>query len=108
MDKTPSEWALAKGGALPPRRRLRDIARALDAARADGKRDGLRLALTAARGGESDYLGGYRTDADLAIFRHGMGTIVRVLEALAEQDPTDTQTAACLAMGRAIERGAGR
>lgn len=86
------------------RRRLIDRARADgDAAGyARGREEGLRLALLAAKGGASDYLGGYRTPAELEIYRHGMGTIINVLGALQKDDPADYQTRACVAMGRAL------
>ncbi len=61
-----------------------------------------RRMILAAKGGESDYLGGYH-DERLEVFRHGMGTIVNVIEAAAKMDPTDYQTRACVQMGAAIE-----
>lgn len=61
--------------------------------------------IDAATGAAGDYLGGYASDPEaLAVYRHGMGTIVNVLTAMAT-NPTDTQTAVCGAIGRDTRGG---
>lgn len=71
----------------------------LTAALAEAEAIPLRM-IRAAKGGASDYLGGY-CDSRLDAFRHGMNTIVSVVETAAV-DPTDYQTRANVQMGAAI------
>lgn len=73
----------------------------LTAALAEAEAIPLRMIL-AAKGGASDYLGGHHDASSLDVFRHGMGTIVSVIEAAAKMDPTDYQTRANVAMGAAL------
>lgn len=46
-----------------------------------------------------DYMGGYRSDAELEIYHHGIQTVINCLTAALEKGLTDSQVAVCHAIG---------